>query len=263
MALRKVATELPKAYLSASAIDTYLICPQRWKLKYLDGLKSLAVPVSIIEGKTMHSSLEFNNRHKAKTEEDLPKEQVVEHFHDTWSDTSQAVTEWDQENTDGVHKRGEKFLNSFMSRYAKNFIPANDDAVEMKVEGEIAGQQMLGYVDLMSVDKKHVKTIVDYKVVGRAKRDVDVKQGLQTGIYSLLTGVQNAEFVCFVKTKETKIVRVRGNVTPRAQEKVANVVKGVTDAIKKGSFPYADPTSWACSSRYCGLWVYCKQGGKK
>ena len=256
---------LPVGYLSASAVNLFLICPQAYKLKYIDKVSDTSVPVSIIEGKAMHKAMEENNHHKLRSGDDFEPKQLIEVFGDTWSDTSKAITDWDEDNPDKVFARGSTQLRTYLKRYAGKFCAVDEDAIETKVEGSIGGVPTLGYIDLISHPLKagEKPRIVDYKCVKRARSKGMLEADIQMGVYPALTGLREVEYLCFVKTKEPKIQRVAATRTEESVRKVENVFRGVAEAIRKGSFPYCDPTSWKCCKKYCGVWHACKQGGKR
>lgn len=258
--------ELPAGYLSPSAIDCYLQCPKSFEYRYILNAPDLSVRTNMIEGQGIHRVLETNHKEKVKTGEDMEKKELVTMWHDTYSDMIKEEKEFPDDSPDTVHARGEKFVSSYRSHYAKKYKAVDEGSIEKMVTGYIEGVPVKGYVDLISQAEGDEKpAVVDWKVTKRAKSVTDVEKGIQTGIYSILEGTTDVELACFVKTGKAgpHIKRVKGRRTEHSLKQVAGVIKGVNDAIKKGSFPPCSPDHWKCQMRFCGYFWVCPQGGGK
>jgi len=229
---------------------------------YVEGHKSLTVSVAITEGKSVHKAMELNNHHKVKEGEDLPTKELVEVFSDTFSNQATEVTDWENEKKDSIIARGSTFMERYRKLFAKKYFPMDEQSIEKKITGEIRGIPVLGYIDLVSQPSNTVPTIVDYKVSKRAKQEREASLSIQMGVYSALMDIPSVRYLCFVKTKTPKITTVNGFRTPDSIQRVERVIDGVADGIKRGSFPYCDPTHPLCCQKYCGVWYACPQGGK-
>lgn len=255
--------DLPRGYLSVSAVDLYLACPMSFYLQYIEGHKATTVPPSLAEGSSGHEVLEVCNHEKAKTGDDLPEKQVLEVWDDTWA-TQKKEVEWkdEEEKPDDIQDRGRVFFQKYRKHYAGRSKPISEGHIEKKLETTIGGVPVVGYIDLVK-DDEGTHRILDYKFVNRTKSLVDVEKGLQLGVYALAEGIRDVEFLCFVKKKDPSIERIKSVRTQESLDKVVRVFQGVSEAIKKGSFPYCSPDAWKCTPRFCGVWEHCKQGGKK
>lgn len=253
---------LPKGYLSPSAVELYLTCPQAFYLQYVEKKDSLTAP-PLVEGGVLHSVLEASNHHQVDHGDPLPEQEMVERWDDGFSAEKGKIADWGEEKEDVIRERSRVFISRYRAHYAKGITPAGHDAIEKKVEGEIGGVPVVGYVDVISNFFRDTPDIVDYKTGKSAKTEGEAESSIQMGVYAHLTGYMSVKYVSFVKTKEPKIQAVRAIRTERSLQRTANVVRGVAEAVTKGAFPFTDPGSWKCSIRYCGVWYACKQGGKR
>jgi len=256
---------LPKGYLSVSAVELYLACPMSYYLQYIEGHKPTTVPPSLVEGSSGHEVLEIANIEKAKTGDDLSEKQMIEAWDDTWS-TKKNEAEWkgEEEKPDDVQERGRILFAKYRKNYAPKSTPLSEGHIEKRIETSIGGVPVVGYIDIIRQGDES-PVVADYKFVARAKSLSDVEKGLQLGVYSIAEGIPQVEFLCFCKTKDPKLERIKSGRTPESLDKVVRVFQGVSKAIKSGVFPFCSPDSWKCAGgkKFCGVWEHCPQGGKK
>lgn len=253
---------LPKGYLSASAVEAYLACPYSFYLHYVEGKDSLTSP-PLIEGGVLHGVLEASNHRWVDTKEHLPEKELHEKWDDEFSAEKGKVEDWGDDKEDLIRERARAFLSRYMGYYATGITPEGHGDIESKVEGTIHGVPMLGFIDVVSNFYRDDPEIVDYKVVKSAKTEGEAENSIQLGVYAHLKGLRRVKYVCFTKTKEPQVKAVSAERTERSIERAGNVVRSVAEAVSKGNFPFADPCSWKCSMRYCGVFYACPQGGKK
>lgn len=252
---------LPKGYLSPSAVGTYLGCPQQYYLRYIEGKQSINV-VNLAEGKAVHAVLETNNNYKALNQRDIPLPSVLQCWNDTWSDEAKRVEDWMETSQDMVAAEGERLLQIYHRYYAPNIDPKTTANVERDFLITVLGVPVYGKIDVVNQhgDTPHV---LDYKVSKTAHSVTEADSSIQLGLYSLATDIPNVGYLTLVKAKkEPRVVLEKTVRTESSLTRVKNVVRSVRDAVAAGNFPYADPSTWRCTAKYCGLWYACKQGGK-
>jgi hypothetical protein len=251
--------------LRQSMINLFLACPKAFELTYLQKKASLTVP-PLVEGSSMHAVLEANNRHKAKTEEDMKSEDLVTLWDDTWSDKKKEITDWSDESPDTIQERGRGLIKHYRQHVAHGISPLDEDSIEMPVEGMVGTVKMTGIIDLVAAEQDPLSgvtnpRILDYKTVKQKRTVADAENDIQLGVYPILSGVMQVGYVSLIKTKEPKVETVKVDRTPESLQRTVNVVESVAASIKTGVFPYTDPSNWKCSQRYCGVFWACKQGG--
>ncbi len=257
----KPDTGLPKGYLSPSAIGTYLGCPQQYYLRYIEKKQSINV-VNLVEGKAVHTVLETNNNYKATQGKDIDLHHLIQCWNDTWSTEAKGVDDWLETTQDAVAVEGERLLQLYHRYYAPNINPKSKDNVEREFLTYVQGVPIYGKIDVVNQHEEQPR-VLDYKVSKTAHSIAEAESSIQLGLYVMASDVPHVGYLTLVKAKkEPKVVLEKATRTPFSLRRVEGVVKSVRDAVAKGNFPYADPSTWRCTAKYCGLWYACKQGGK-
>lgn len=262
---------LPRGYLSASSISTYLRCGYQFKLRYVDGI--IAPPnVAMTKGKAVHNTLEKyygtvlegGNRPEAKEIKDMSVEILEKEFKDN------------ELNLPDEDKREIELISeSYIDNVAKDIHPVG---VEEEVRYTTnSGVDILAYLDL--IHEKDDYIISDYKITGKKWGLKNLVNSLQFKIYALATGLDQIEVHNMVKTTKTPKVfnkqtedgvwDIASNlriinysfVDDREEAFLEEQIEQVAKAISAGIFVPADPSDWCCSPDWCGYWNYCR--GKK
>lgn len=245
---------LPRGYLSKSAIEMYLRCPKQFEFHYILGLSS-PPGVAMVEGSSHGEALNLNNLHFIDHGENLEEEVVVEKFCDEFSDRSKEIpaVEWAKadEDKDSVIKRGKLLLPTYFKNFGDKIKPI---AVERKIEVDMGGVPVLGFIDV-----ELENSVEDYKVVSRCYSQGDADSDLQLTIYSKASKKKKVGFVCLTKTKIPQAVHISAERTKGDYAAADALVASVSDAIKKGAFPMANPKeTFPCSKKFCGFWHLCR-----
>jgi hypothetical protein len=264
--------KLPKGYLSPSAIGAYLKCPYSYYLRYIEGVRPNKVQDNLLIGVAAHAALEMNNASKIQTKEDLPAKTVVEKFNDDLSGQIKRNEEagsppaWETNETD-IRTEGSDHLSHYMRHKAGDIQPLK---VEEPFDAFIGGVRVQGRIDLIHASTQKVEEgtseaacrIADYKVGNKARSTDEARRSHQLGIYALVKDTPTVEFITLVRNAKPKVTTSSAALMPEDLKRTANVVVSVATAITKGNFPFTDPTSWACSEKWCSEWHACPQGGK-
>jgi hypothetical protein len=246
--------DLPKGYLSKSAIEMYLRCPKQFEFHYVLGLNS-PPGVAMVEGSSHGEALNMNNLHYIDHQENLEQSVVIEKFCDEFSDRSKEIPaiEWAKadENKDSVISRGKLLLPTYFKNFGNKIKPI---AVERQIEVEMGGVPVLGFIDVEQED-----SVEDYKVTRAAYSQNDADTDLQLTIYSKAAKKKKVGFVCLTKTKTPQAVHISAERTKGDYAAADALVASVSDAIKKGAFPMANPKeTFPCSKKWCGFWDRCR-----
>ena len=141
--------------LSPSQVRCFFDCPARWWFKY-----GLQLPErknsSLALGLAVHQALEVNFRQKLETREDLETTGVVCVFREAWMEQVPQTEFTPDESQGDLRRLGEKLVAKYMDAVAPTVEPA---AVELDVQGEIAGVAVRGRVDVLDVERR----LIDFK----------------------------------------------------------------------------------------------------
>jgi CRISPR/Cas system-associated exonuclease Cas4 (RecB family) len=245
---------LPKGYLSFSAISTYLKCPRQFEFAYVQGIKNPPA-VALVEGSSIHESLEATNKEHIGNKKYLPTKVMQEIFADSFSDNSKEIPseEWEKSGLgkDDVIHRGKALLKEYADITAPKITPV---AVEKSIEILMGGVPVVGFIDL--VDKNGV---LDYKTTSKSKSQAEADSSLQLSIYAEAENMDSVGFCSLIKTKTPKVEIIRSHRDLGDRLAAGAVIKSVADAIKKGAFPMTDPSNtFPCSEKWCGYYHLCR-----
>ncbi len=238
--------------LSPTQARTFLGCSARWWFKYGLSLPELKTS-SLAFGLAMHRALEINFRQKLESKEDLETAGMVTIFRDCWGEqVGQAVFREDESPRD-LAKLGERLIAKYMDEVAPRIEPA---AVEMDVQGEIAGVPVRGRIDLLDVEGR----LVDIKTACRRPSCVPWDYAFQLATYRQITPGASGEarLDTLVKTNAVQLVQ-HSYVVDDADLRATQVLYPfIRESIRNGLYlPNRD--SVLCSRRHCPFWQHCQE----
>jgi len=175
------APAVPGDVLSPSQVSSIMDCAYRWHAKKVLKLPESPTPNQIL-GRAVHAALAANFEQKCETKADLPVIGVLAVYREAW-DVLSAETEFhDAEDPDAFGKTGEGLVSKYMEEAAPGIDPA---AVEMRVEGVIAGVKVTGYIDLLDVNG----CVIDIKTAKARPSSISPMHRFQVATYRYLTNL--------------------------------------------------------------------------
>ncbi len=265
--LEESALQSPRGYISISQLNTYIRCGLQYQFRYIDDMVS-PPGVALIEGSTIHKALEVGLREKMDTGKVGPLSVMKDAWSDAWKENKKGVVDWEEEGEQKtarvIEQRGLYLLNE----YHRVKMPAiNPIGVEQRFWTSIGEHNIpvLGYIDLVDQDKIDLiegRVVVDHKVVKSSKSQGDADSDPQLTLYAKVSNTNRVRFDCFCKTKTPKIKSVESTRTHKDYLWLSKIFDRVAEAINAGMFLPADPTSWACSQRFCGYYHICRGKGR-
>jgi hypothetical protein len=240
------------AILSPSQVRCFMDCQVRWWFKY--GLKYPDPKTGKMAlGRAVHGALAQNFAQKLDTYEDLPVPGVRAIFRDSWA-TEREQTEFrDDEDPSELAACGEALVSKYMEQQAPLIQPA---AVEMRVEGQIGGIRVQGWIDLIDVDGQ----IVDIKTAARRPSGVDVDHRFQIATYTQLApgASGRARVDTLVRTKTPALVTQSFTVTDGDLLAIHKLYP-LAQRSMKAEIYMPNRLSMACSRRNCCYWRQCER----
>ncbi len=238
-----------KLRLSATAIETYLDCPLKFKFSHLHRIPT-GPQAALTFGNIMHQSVRhyFNLRKKGKVAFD----DLSQFYLGSWKNV--GFEDSYQEET--YQKSGLSQLREFADRH--NAMPISADGVRMEVHFELDMQDVVleGRIDQINPVKPRepkLVQLVDYKT-GRPRTQKDADKSLQLSVYALAArnqmGLEPEGLIFYNLTNNQPVASVR---TQKELDAVRQKILGVAEEIRRMIFP-AKP-GFAC--RYCEFVPVC------
>ena len=198
-ALLEQREEIAKAtpHLSYSRINRYLLCPEQYRLYYIENLRRKFPSGSLVFGQVVHQALAGIFR---------AGEDPVRFFLGLWDEVGQMDVEYSsRESWDKLHASGQKLLERFVRQELPKLsgIEAVEKVFELKITS--LDQPFVGIIDLVAnLDGK--KTVVDFKTAGSAYDEHEAMLSDQLTSYQLAAPDAKQGTLCvLVKTKEPQI----------------------------------------------------------
>jgi len=238
-------------YLSHSRVNRYLLCPEQYRLYYVESLRPKAPSASLVFGQLVHQALAG-----------LLLKQIdpMKYFRDTWAVLKGVNLSYSQkESWDKLSACGEGLLKKFVAEELPKL--KNIRSVEKPFEIGFTGLDLpfVGVIDL-TADVSGKATVVDFKTAGSAFDPHEVILSDQLSAYNLAEPAAEQLALCvLVKTKEPKI---EWHFTSRSGEQLTEYLAKagyVAREITAGRF-YKRPGFW-CS--WCDYLPVCIGDRKK
>ena len=238
--------------LSPSQVRCFMDCQVRWCFKY-----KLKVPDAqngkLALGKAIHSALTHNFHQKIDTREDLQAIGVRALVREAWASECLQTEFAEDEDPAELLACGESLVWKYTDEVAPQIDPA---AVEMRVEGEIGGVKVQGWVDLVDTQGR----IIEFKTASRKPSRITADQKLQLATYALLTPGSNgsARLDTLVKTKSPAVFTHDFTLDNSDIEGTRRLYAAARDSMREGSY-MPNRLSLNCSRRNCSYWRCCER----
>lgn len=235
--------------LSPSQVNRFLNCSASWWFKYGLGLPSPSTG-SQVRGRVVHAVAETYYRYRLDGYEpeagDLEKP-----FAESWARESAAAEFGKDENPDDLKAQAGQLAHKYIAEVACEIQPA---AAEVKVEGEIAGVKVCGFIDLLDANGR----IIDLKTKAASPSRIDPDYALQVATYRALSPAANGEARLdhCVATKSPKIVTLSYTVSDADRRMVERIYPHVQEGIREGLY-FPNRQSTRCSRKYCAFAEAC------
>jgi ATP-dependent DNA helicase UvrD/PcrA len=238
-----------KLRLSATAIETYLECPLKFKFGHLYRIPT-GPQAALTFGNVMHQSV----RHyfKLRKEGKVAFDDLSQFYLGSWKNV--GFEDSYQEET--YQKSGLSQLREFTDRH--NAMPIAAESVRMEVHFELDVQDVVleGRIDQINPATSREPTLVqlvDYKT-GQPRTQKDADKSLQLSVYALAArqqmGLEPQGLIFYNLTNNQPVASVR---TRKELEAVQQKIMSVAEEIRRMIFPPAP--GFAC--RYCEFVPVC------
>lgn len=268
---------LPKNYLSPSAIDMYLKCPKKFEFHYVYGLTTPKT-AALLKGSAIHKGIEVYYKLKLENVTDIKSQDIADYAVTKLSDLAK---EDDIKLSDVDKDAYSKEVFSATKCYINNIGEVTKPvAVEGELRCVIKGVPILGYTDLiremtddeikyqnklvesgvLKEEDSNVRTVVcDNKTSNKKWYQSNLENSIQLNLYSIGTGIAQQEIHNIVLgTTNSPIYRLKAVCSNDKANHVANIIRDVAESITKGSFPRCSLGSWWCTEKFCDFYDVCR-----
>ncbi len=235
--------------ISPSRVTLYLLCPRKYKFRYLEKRVQERISANFVLGSAVHAAIEWWQRRRIEgTEVEL--RHVLAIFRADWfGGTNGLEIDYGKREAASYKETGLGLVELYVQRFNGEEPP---DDVELGLEAEVPDvvnggvlpAPLLGYID---ASKGNVIT----EVKTAARKNAVWHWGLQLAAYSFAwrekTGVRpRMRVVQLIKTKDAKIEVDELMLSDRDEAWMLEVFSEVHDAVRRGAFP--PNKSWMCPS---------------
>lgn len=275
---------LPKEYLSASAISTLLRCPKQFEFRYIHEIISKP-NAAAITGKAAHGAFEqyYADAINTKTVR-MTAKSVADISVDVLKDELvKAELKLSDKEYDEVAEDLQDLTSSYIEHVAPSVRPLS---VEMPFTyTSQCGVDIFGYLDLVEslVEEENPEDpstlgIADYKVTKKKWALQKLTNSLQFNLYTMAMGINRVSVHNLVKGARTKVLPKKAEVpgvvditnkirllthdfNPAYYQHFENMIYLAAQTITSGIFMPCDPEAWCCNDEWCGYWTYCRGAG--
>lgn len=244
-------------HLSYSSISTYLLCPEAWRRRYIEGLKE-PTSTALVFGGAIHDTIEA---YMVSGHLDVIwQEKISKQLNET------PNIEWGTENADSLIADGMRLLGSpavtaYIDDIKARYTP-NENTIERRVNLHVPGVPIpiIGYIDIILYDG----IPGDFKTASRMWAPDKAQSELQPLVYLAALNQEGVndhgwKFRHFVITKTAR-PSVRTFECQRSPSEVLTSlfpsIQQVWADIQADRFPKVTNT-WKCSPKYCGYYADC------
>jgi RecB family exonuclease len=232
--------------ISYSRINTYLFCPYKYKLIYLDDIR-IPLNADITFGHIIHKTLEqFHNKQQ------YSYNNLLELYNTTWKNDGfidvQQIFEY--------YIRGKIMLKY----YYKSFCRSTSKVlfVEKQFTSNIGKYEFVGIIDRIDEYKTRMYEIIDYKthlnVWSQSKVDDDLQLSLYAYACKNIFNLRPNRIAIYFLSKNVKVY------TSRTEEAISKAIKLALEIAEDINIDKFEPNTRQC--KFCELQPTCKYADK-
>lgn len=230
--------------LSKTRLNTYCLCPEKYRLTYVENILLDKTPVNMVEGSAIHHIVE-NALVYGKQIPNMAEIASDEY----WKSVKLADTEY--ANEEELEKARIKTLAEskvFLEKIGKldtwQIESWHEHPLVNPISGEVEESILIrGFSDILDHPQKDVTRIIDLKTTAKSPNMDQANRALELTVYAYLLACKfgfNAEFpvslLYLVRTKEPKIVWLESIRKLDDFVKLHETILRIATAIRQGLF---------------------------
>lgn len=230
--------------LSKSRLNTYCLCPEKFRLAYIENIKPERTPTAMLEGSALHHIVE-NTLVYGQTIQEMP-EVAAEEF---WEKIDLATTEYtDSEVYANAQTKILREAKDFLAKIGKLNTYQMETYFEHPLVNPITGEVndnilLRGYADLIDQPEKDKIRIIDIKTSAKAPNMEQANRALELTVYAYLMGCSMGfhlevpvSLLYLVRTKEPKVIWLNAQRSMPDFVALHDTIVNVANAIQQGLF---------------------------
>lgn len=246
-----------RPYLSWSAISTFMKCPLRFQLHYVDQLPEEFVSANLIFGSAIHAALEAYFGEHLASRRSLDVDALLAVYHATWRQTDLAEVQFGK-SEDLIR------LGALAKRMLQAFIDsdlAHPAGAIIGIEEELRSPLIADCPDLLArldllVETDEELVVTDFKTARSrwSAGDVDAAEGQLIVYHELVRQFADKlirlQFAVITKTKQPEVEIHTVTPDPLRIERIRQLIQRVWAGIQTGNF-YPVPSTTNCPTCGC------------
>jgi putative RecB family exonuclease len=245
-------------HVSFTQLDTYLRCPLRYRLQYVDRVEPDFVPAALALGSGIHGAAAFLFRGLAQGARPAAAD-VQAYFASLWAleTTHKPIRFGEKDSPESLLDLGTRMLAVLCAR-----VPDGTEVVAVEsafavplvdqATGAVLDRDLVGTLDLVERDAGGGLVVVDLKTAARKYSDLQVDASLQLSIYSYATAMNGLadeqdlrlRFDVLTKTRQPELHRYWTTRDRAANVRLYRLAAEVLAAVEVGVFP--PRIGWHC-----------------
>ena len=259
-------------YYSYSQLSTYVNCPQRYKLLYIDKIKKTNESVEAFIGKIAHEVLEWLYKKNKSDLTYVAFDQIINKYNQIWKERihKKIFLAWIKikfkrnkrlYNLNWFKNKGLECLRQYYNHNGPNFSEVNILGIEKQINTKIGEYYFRGYIDRLDESKGNI-IINDYKT-GKVKTKKQLLSDLQLIIYLLAVKEKyvdkDIKLRWYFLDKNYTVVEVDyKNINKESRlKKFKNTIINISNDIKQSTINDNFPSKESTLCEWCYLWKEC------
>lgn len=251
-------------HFSYSQLTTFLRCQKQYEYRYIKRVRSPA-NLNLLRGSAYHNAVAYGYSHLTSDRKLPPLQELLNIYSDTWDD-GMVGKSTDEEGSDirlpkiivgdkdpgQVKDMGITLLTKYYNEIMPDVLPEQVEARKMR---EFHGIHLIAYMDVIDWHG----TVIDHKTVSRAKSPADIINDIQSSFYGIVLGKDSIDFE-FHEAIDKSSPEIRVVAFKKTADDLAwcgDIIVSAWKQIHMGIF-IPNPTSYLCSSDYCGYYQACR-----
>lgn len=241
-----------RPHFSVTQLTTYLDCPFKYCLMYVERLQWEKVPSGVAFGSAMHRTVEEFNR--SLLGDGMNEESTIALFEKQWStETDREEVEYkNQDEPEELMDKGKRLVQLYCQEFSEMKPQAVERAFRLPILDVSTGlfensRDIVGTVDLITGDG-----VIEIKTSARSMNQREADTSLQLTLYSwafrMIYGreEESLKIVTLVKSSKPKVQIAETCRTPAHHTKLIELISQVIRAVELGIF-YRNPnTRYGC-----------------